>query len=77
MKIRHTDHYGPKDTRPAVLSLCVVLACAVQIQAEGYYEEFAKGIEAVDRWAWTAMLLPMGASVIQLIKKRLGKEAGA
>ena len=69
--------YGPKDTRPAVLSLCVVLACAVQIQAEGYYEEFAKGIEAVDKWAWTAMLLPVGASVIQLIKKRLGKETEA
>ena len=69
--------YGPKDTRPAVLSLCVMLACTVQIQAEGYYEEFAKGIEAVNKWAWTAMLLPAGGSVIQLIKKRLGKETEA
>ena len=69
--------YGPKDTRPAILALCVILACAIQIQAEGYYEEFAKGIEAVDKWAWIAMLLPVAASVVQLIKKRLGKEAGA
>ena len=69
--------YGPKDTRPAVLAMCVILACAIQIQAEGYYEEFAKGMEAVDKWAWTAMLLPVGASAIQLIKKRLGRETEA
>lgn len=69
--------YGPKDTRPAVLALCVILACAIQIQAEGYYEEFARGIEAVNQWAWTAILLPVIASAVQLIKKRKGKEAGA
>lgn len=69
--------YGPKDTRPAVLALCVILACAIQIQAEGYYEEFAKGINAVNQWAWTAILLPVIASAVQLVKKRMGKEAGA
>ncbi len=69
--------YGPKDTRPAVLALCAILACAIQIQAEGYYEEFAKGIDMVDKWAWIAILLPIIASVVQLIKKRMGKETEA
>lgn len=69
--------YGPKDTRPAVLSLCVILACAVQIQAEGYYEEFAKGISMVDQWAWTAILMPVGAAVVVLIRNKIGKGVNA
>lgn len=69
--------YGSKDTRPVVLALCVLLACAMQIQAEGYYEEFAQTMNMLDSWAWVAILLPVAASVSLLIKKRLHREAGA
>ena len=62
--------YGPKDTRPGVLAVCVLLACGVQIQAEGYYEEFAKGISIVNQWAWIGVLLPVAAAVVQLVKIR-------
>ncbi len=69
--------YGPKDTRPGVLALCVILACSVQIQAEGHYEEFAKVIKIINQWAWAGILLPVAASVIQLVKIRRAGEQTA
>lgn len=69
--------FGPKDTRPPVLALCVLLACAIQIQAEGYYEEFAACMSAMDTGAWIAILLPVAASSVLLIRKRIRREADA
>lgn len=69
--------YGPKDTRPAVLAICVITACGVQIQSEGYYEEFAYAVNRANQWGWTVILLPVLASAVQLIKKRMGRVAGA
>ena len=69
--------YGPKDTRPAVLTICVVLASAAEMQAEGHYEKFALVTNMINGWSWTVMLLPVLAAVVQLIKIRKGKGAGA
>lgn len=69
--------FGPKDTRPPVLAICVIVACAAQIQAEGYYEAFASVMNVVNQWGWMAILPVVLAAGVQLIKRRMGKETEA
>ena len=67
----------PFGLKAAVLTICVVLASAAEMQAEGHYEKFAMVTNMINEWSWTVMLLPVLAAVVQLIKIRKGKGAGA
>jgi len=67
--------FGPRDVRPGAAAFAAMLCCAVVLQAEGYYS----WVEALYGWldsrGWAALLLPLLAAAIQLVKCR--RQGGA